>query len=92
MAHNLLVLAAGYATRMGPAPERRAKPLLEVAGRPMMDWVLDRFLPMPGLGRTVVISNSNVDVGSADSWAEADQVFREVAARDSGCVPEGSRT
>jgi glucose-1-phosphate thymidylyltransferase len=58
MAHNLLILAAGYATRMGSLTECCAKPLLEVAGRPMMDWVMDRFLGIPGLGRAVVISNS----------------------------------
>ena len=37
-----LVLAAGYATRLYPLTRDRAKPLLEVAGRPIMDYVLDR--------------------------------------------------
>ena len=58
MGHNLLILAAGYATRMGALTRQRAKPLLEVAGRPMMDWVMDRFQSIPGLARTVVVSNS----------------------------------
>lgn len=69
MTHNLLVLAAGYATRMGASTKHRAKPLLEVAGRPMMDWVLDRFLPVPGLGRTVVVSNSKF-IGDFRIWAD----------------------
>ncbi|MGI9242289.1 MAG: nucleotidyltransferase family protein [Verrucomicrobiales bacterium] len=58
MPHNLLILAAGYATRMGKMTEACAKPLLEVAGRPMMDWVMDRFSHTPGLARVVVVSNS----------------------------------
>ena len=58
MAFNLLILAAGYATRMGALSERRAKPLLEVGGRPMMDWVVERFSGIDGCGRIVVVSNS----------------------------------
>ena len=69
MKHNLLVLAAGYATRMGATTKHRAKPLLEVAGRSMMDWVLERFLPLPGLGRTVVVSNSKF-IGDFRIWAD----------------------
>ena len=58
MAHNLIVLAAGYAVRMGELTRERAKPLLEVAGRPMMDWVQDRCGRIPGLRRSVTVSNS----------------------------------
>ncbi len=65
--HNLLVLAAGYATRMGTMAESCAKPLLEVAGRPMMDWVIDRFDAIPGLRRTVVVSNSKF-IGDFRDW------------------------
>ena len=68
MAHNFLVLAAGYATRMGSLTKRRAKPLLEVAGKPMMDWVMDRFLPIPGLQRAAVLSNSKF-IGDFQTWA-----------------------
>ncbi len=31
---KLLILAAGYATRLYPLTKNKAKPLLEVAGRP----------------------------------------------------------
>ena len=36
---NALILAAGYATRLYPLTLTKAKPLLEVAGKPMIDWV-----------------------------------------------------
>ena len=36
---NVLILAAGYATRLYPLTLNKAKPLLEVAGKPMIEWV-----------------------------------------------------
>lgn len=53
-----LVLAAGYATRLFPLTLDRAKPLLEVAGRPIMDYVLDRLAAVEGLDETFVVTNA----------------------------------
>ena len=48
-----MVLAAGLGLRMRPLTERRPKPLLEVAGRALIDHVLDR-LAEAGVSRAVV--------------------------------------
>ena len=37
---KLLILAAGYATRLYPLTKNTAKPLLAVAGRPMIEHVV----------------------------------------------------
>ncbi len=39
---NVLILAAGYATRLYPLTLDKAKPLLAVGGKPIIEWVLDR--------------------------------------------------
>lgn len=36
-----LILAAGYATRLYPLTEHFPKPLLEVGGKPILDWLIE---------------------------------------------------
>jgi len=55
---NILILAAGYATRLYPLTENRAKPLLEVAGKPMIEWVLNNLAPIPDIDRVYVVTNN----------------------------------
>jgi glucose-1-phosphate thymidylyltransferase len=52
-----LVLAAGYATRLYPLTLDRPKALLEVAGKPMLDYVVERLLPM-GVEGVIVVTNA----------------------------------
>lgn len=52
---DAILLAGGYGTRLRPLTYTRPKPLLPVAGRPMVEWVLDR-LP-PEVRRVVVAVN-----------------------------------
>jgi glucose-1-phosphate thymidylyltransferase len=52
-----LVLAAGYATRLYPLTLDRPKALLEVGGKPMLDHVVERLLPM-GVDGVVVVTNA----------------------------------
>ena len=52
-----LILAAGYATRLYPLTENFPKPLLEVGGKTILDWLLDDMDTMGVIDEYVVISN-----------------------------------
>ena len=62
-----LVLGAGYATRLYPLTLDRPKPLLEVGGRPMLDWVHGRLDAM-GVDETIVVTNAKF-TPHFESWA-----------------------
>ncbi len=66
---KLVVLAAGYATRLYPLTLDRPKPLLEVAGRPLLDHLLDRVLAIGGIDETIVVTNAKFAPAFTD-WAQ----------------------
>lgn len=52
-----LILAAGYATRLYPLTENFPKPLLEVGGKTILDWLIDDVDVSGEIDEYVVISN-----------------------------------
>jgi glucose-1-phosphate thymidylyltransferase len=55
---KVIILAAGYATRLYPLTLTQPKPLLPVAGRPMIEYVLDNLAPIGGIDRVYVVTNA----------------------------------
>jgi len=55
-----MVLAAGYGTRMRPLTNDRAKAMIEVGGKPLIDHMLDR-LQDAGIQRAVVNVHAHAD-------------------------------
>ncbi len=62
-----LVLAAGYATRLYPLTLDTPKPLLEVGGRPMVDWALDA-LRSAGVEDVYLVTNAKF-APQFEAWA-----------------------
>jgi len=67
---KVIILAAGYATRLYPLTLTRPKPLLPVAGKPMVEYVLDSLAPIGGLDRVYVVTNAKF-ADQFQQWADA---------------------
>ena len=52
-----ILLCAGFGTRMYPLTLDKPKPLLPVAGRPVLDYLLDQLVELPGLAAIHVVTN-----------------------------------
>jgi glucose-1-phosphate thymidylyltransferase len=66
---KVLILAAGYATRLYPLTLTQPKPLLPVAGKPMIEHVLDNLSPMGGIDRVYVVTNAKF-AGQFQEWSD----------------------
>ena len=66
---KVLILAAGYATRLYPLTLTRPKPLLPVAGKPMIEHVLDNLAPIAGIEGAHVVTNAKF-AGQFEKWSE----------------------
>ena len=64
-----LILAAGYATRLYPLTENFPKPLLEVKGKTILDWLIDDLDTVDLIEEYVVISNHKY-AHHFEKWAE----------------------
>ena len=64
-----LILAAGYATRLYPLTENFPKPLLDVGGKTILDWLVDDIDTAGLVDEYVVISNHKY-AHHFDAWAK----------------------
>ena len=72
---KLIVLAAGYATRLYPLTLNQPKPLLDVAGKPMLEHVLDNLAPVEEIDHVYVVTNGKF-AGHFERWAEGRRSLR----------------
>ena len=64
-----LILAAGYATRLYPLTENFPKPLLDVGGKTILDWLVDDIDTAGLVDEYVVISNHKY-AHHFETWAK----------------------
>ncbi len=67
---HAILLAAGYGTRLHPLTRDRAKPLLPVGGRPIIDHLIDRLEAAPEIDRMLLVTNARF-AEDFERWAAA---------------------
>lgn len=75
---KLIVLGAGYATRLYPLTLNQPKPLLSVAGKPMIEHVLDNVTPIREIEQVFVVTNEKF-AQHFQRWAD-DYVTKHTSA------------
>ncbi len=70
MSHRIaILLCAGYGTRMGDLTAENPKPLLPVADKPVLDYLVEQLIGLPGLDAIHVVSNAHY-IRPFDGWAD----------------------
>jgi glucose-1-phosphate thymidylyltransferase len=86
---NALILAAGYATRMGTMALDRPKALLPVGGRPVLDYLVEAFRNVGSINRVSLVTNHKF-IRAFQQWA-ADRREWDVDIIDDGTTSNEQR-
>ncbi len=86
---QVLILAAGYGTRLYPLTLNTPKPLLPCGKKPIINFLLDKVKDFRGLTRVVVITNDRF-YKNFDDWAKENKSFKVpiVVLNDGTTTPE----
>ncbi len=87
---KVVLLCAGYATRMHPLTRDVPKPLLEVAGAPILSHLLARTAPLPGVDEVVVVGNHRFHA-QLRRWVESARSTVPIRLLDDGSSDETNR-
>ncbi len=69
---KVILLCAGYATRLYPLTKDRPKPLLPVGSRAMLEWTLERLRVVEGIQDIFVVTNARF-AEHFEKWARTIQ-------------------
>jgi len=86
---DAVLLAAGYATRLYPLTKDQPKPLLPIAGRPILDHTLDKLKQIPSLGTIYTITNHRF-APHFEEWAKSRTEF-DIQVIDDGTSTNETR-
>jgi len=85
-----LILAAGYATRLYPLTENYPKPLLDVSGKSIIDWLIDDLEQTGQIDGYVIVSNHKF-IKHFEQWKENHPHREKLTLLDDGSTENANR-
>lgn len=72
-----LILAAGYAVRLYPLTKKFPKPLLKVAGRPVIDYIVEKLVLIDDIDEIMIVTNNRF-IGKFRQWLKSRKLNRKI--------------
>lgn len=85
-----IVLAAGYATRLYPLTKDRPKPLLEVAGKTIMDHIMEKMEKVAAIDEVFVVTNAKF-ASRFSQWEQASNYGKTITVLNDGTTTNENR-
>ena len=85
-----IVLAAGYATRLYPLTENQPKPLLEVAGKSILDHAMEKIDRVDDIDEVIIVTN-NKFAGHFEEWKKTADYSKLLTVVNDGTLTNDTR-
>lgn len=85
-----ILLCAGYATRLFPLTENFPKALLEVGGRPLLDYILDEVNTLEQVDSIYLVTNAKY-TPHFEEWAKAKNNVKPITVLNDGTSTNDDR-
>jgi glucose-1-phosphate thymidylyltransferase len=85
-----VVLAAGYATRLYPLTLHTPKPLLDVAGKPVLEYIIEKIVELSSVNEVLVVTNEKFYSHFRD-WLETFESKKPIRLVNDGTKNEKER-
>ena len=85
-----LILAAGYATRLYPLTENFPKPLLEIKGKSIIDWLVDDISESNTINEFIIVSNHRF-TNFFENWKNNKKFNTKITIIDDGTTNNENR-
>ncbi|MDR1689251.1 MAG: nucleotidyltransferase family protein [Clostridiales bacterium] len=85
-----IILAAGYATRLYPLTKDRPKPLLPVAGKPIIEYIMSEIEKIDTIDTVYVVTNHKF-AAHFEEWAKTYVCPKALKIIDDGTTDENNR-
>ena len=87
---KVLLLAAGYATRLYPLTLNTPKPLLAVAGRPVLEYIFDLIEPLKKVDEVFIVTNEKF-YQIFEDWKRGFKSSKKITIVDDGTSSNETR-